>query len=59
MVNQVQNNSTLSVRMHFLMKVTNVLLFKLGKCVYLVFRIVSNMFIRQKFDLAFESGPYL
>jgi hypothetical protein len=38
------------------MKVINVLLFTLGECVHLVFRIVSNMFLRQKFDLAFEPG---
>jgi hypothetical protein len=38
--------------------VINVLFFKLGECVHLVFRIVSNMFLRQKFDLAFvEPGP--
>jgi hypothetical protein len=36
------------------MKVINVLLFKLGECVHLVFMIVSNMILRQKFDLAFE-----
>jgi hypothetical protein len=39
------------------MKVINALLFKLGEYVHLVFRIVSNMFIWQKFDLAFEPGP--
>jgi hypothetical protein len=33
--------------------------FLLGECVHTVFRIVSNMFLRQKFNLAFEPGPYL
>jgi hypothetical protein len=38
------------------MKVINVLLFKLGERVHLVFRIVSNMFLWQKFDLAFKKN---
>jgi hypothetical protein len=31
----------------------------MGECVHLVFRIVSNMFLRQKLDLTFEPGPSL
>jgi hypothetical protein len=31
----------------------------LDESVHAVFRIVSNMFVRQKFDLAFELGPSL
>jgi hypothetical protein len=41
------------------MKGRNFIFSNLDECVHTVFRIVSNMFLGQKFDLAFEPGPYL
>jgi hypothetical protein len=51
-----ENNS---IKTLFLVKGRNFIFSKLGECVHLVFRIVSNMLLRQNFDMAFEPGPSL